>query len=66
MSKSHYTEDQRKELVTKLMSEYGKKVTKETILSHCEKNNLPNPHFIVSRKDIRVGKDYDLELFYEN
>ena len=56
MSKSHYSEEQRKELVAKLIAEFGKVVTKEQILSYCETNKLPNPHFIVARREIKIGK----------
>ena len=64
MSKSHYTENQRKELISKLIEKFGNMVTKENILGYCEYHDLPNPHFLVSRKDIKMGKDYDLNLFY--
>lgn len=64
MSKSHYTEVQRKELVNKLIEKFGNMVTKENILGYCEYHNLPNPHFLVSRKDIKVGKEYNLNLIY--
>ena len=38
MSKTHFSEDQRKELVTKLITTYGNQVTKETIVSYCTQN----------------------------
>lgn len=60
MSKSHYSADQRNELVAKLISKFGAKVSKETIVNYCEANGLPNPHFLISRRDIRTGKDYNL------
>ena len=65
MSKTHFSEDQRKELVTKLITTYGNQVTKETIVSYCTQNGLPNPHFLVSRRDIKVGKEYMLDKIYE-
>lgn len=65
MSKTHFTEDQRKELVTKLITKYGNQVTKETIVSYCAQNGLPNPHFLVSRRDIKIGKEYMLDKIYE-
>ena len=66
MSKSHYSEEQRKELVAKLIAEFGKVVTKEQILSYCETNKLPNPHFIVARREIKIGKSqYDLNQIFE-
>ena len=65
MSKSHFTEDQRKELITKLVTQYGHRVSKDEILDFCSKHNLPNPHFLTSRRDIKSGKDYMLDLFYE-
>ena len=63
MSKSHYSEQQRQELVTKLIAAFGKTVNKQDILNYCETHKLPNPHFIVSRKDIKQGKQYNLESF---
>jgi hypothetical protein len=67
MSKSHYSEEQRKELVAKLIAEYGKVVTKEQILSYCETNKLPNPHFIIACREIKIGKSqYDLSQMFEN
>jgi len=66
MSKSHYSEEQRKELVAKLIAEFGKVVTKEQILSYCETNKLPNPHFIVACREIKIGKSqYDLNQIFE-
>jgi MoxR-like ATPase len=65
MSKSHFTEDQRKELITKLVTQFGNRVSKDSILDFCSKHNLPNPHFLTSRRDIKSGKDYMLDLFYE-
>ena len=66
MSKSHYSEEQRKELVAKLVAEYGKVVTKEQILSYCETNKLPNPHFIIACREIKIGKSqYDLSQIFE-
>lgn len=66
MSKSHYSEDQRKELVAKLIAQYGKIATKEQIVSYCETNNLPNPHFIIACREIKIGKSqYDLSQMFE-
>jgi MoxR-like ATPase len=65
MSKSHFTEDQRKELITTLITQYGNRVSKDAIIDFCSKQNLPNPHFLISRRDIKAGKDYMLDLFYE-
>jgi len=65
MSKSHYSADQRNELIAKLISAFGAKVNKETIVKFCEANGLPNPHFLISRRDIRIGKDYNLSSFSE-
>jgi hypothetical protein len=66
MSKSHYSEDQRKELVAKLIALYGKIATKEQILSYCETNKLPNPHFIVACREIKIDKtQYDLSQMFE-
>ena len=65
MSKSHFTEDQRKELITKLVTQFGNRVSKDSIIDFCSKHNLPNPHFLTSRRDIKSGKDYMLDLFYE-
>ena len=66
MSKSHYSEEQRKELVAKLIAEFGKVATKEQILSYCETNKLPNPHFIIACREIKIGKSqYDLNQIFE-
>ena len=66
MSKSHYSEEQRKELVAKLIAEFGKVATKEQILSYCETNKLPNPHFIIACREIKIGKSqYDLSQMFE-
>ena len=66
MSKSHYSEDQRKELVAKLIALYGKIATKEQILSYCETNKLPNPHFIIACREIKFDKtQYDLSQMFE-
>ena len=62
MSKSHYSEQQRAELVSKLIEKFGTKVSKATILDYCEVFNLPNPHFLISRKDIKEGSFYNLKL----
>ena len=64
MSKSHFTEDQRKELITKLVTQFGNRVSKDSIIDFCSKHNLPNPHFLTSRRDIKSGKDYMLDLFF--
>lgn len=66
MSKSHYSEQQRQELVTKLITAFGTMVAKETILEYCHTNNLPNPHFLISRRDIKIGKFYNLGIFNTN
>jgi hypothetical protein len=63
MSKSHYSEQQRTELISKLTEKFGTKVSKATILEYCEIFNLPNPHFLISRKDIKEGSFYNLKLF---
>ena len=63
MSKSHFTSEQRKELIVKLISKFGPNVTKEQIVSYCEGNGLPNPHFLISRRDIKSGKNYMLNLY---
>jgi hypothetical protein len=60
MSKTHYTEQQRQELVSKLISVYGNLVDKKTILEYCDQHKLPNPHFLISRRDIKFNRDYDL------
>jgi len=63
MSKTHYSEQQRNELIIKLMTHFGAQVTKEQIVKYCHENGLPNPHFLVSRRDIKVGKFYNLQEF---
>jgi hypothetical protein len=63
MSKTHYSEQQRNELIIKLMTHFGSQVTKEQIVNYCNENGLPNPHFLVSRRDIKIGKFYNLQEF---
>lgn len=63
MSKSHFSNEARQELVVKLIAKYGSSVTKEQIVSYCIEHDLPNPHFLVSRRDIKSGKMYMLNLY---
>lgn len=63
MSKSHYSEQQRNELLIKLMENFGSQVTKEQIVSYCEQHGLPNPHFLISKRDIKSGKFYNLQSY---
>jgi len=63
MSKSHFSNESRQELVVKLIAKYGTSVTKEQIVSYCSEYSLPNPHFLVSRRDIKNGKMYMLNLY---
>jgi len=63
MSKSHFSNESRQELVVKLIAKYGTSVTKEQIVSYCIEHSLPNPHFLVSRRDIKNGKMYMLNLY---
>ena len=63
MSKSHFSNEARQELVVKLIAKYGSGVTKEQIVSYCIEHSLPNPHFLVSRRDIKSGKMYMLNLY---
>ena len=63
MSKSHFSNEARQELVVKLIAKYGSSVTKEQIVSYCIEHSLPNPHFLVSRRDIKSGKMYMLNLY---
>jgi MoxR-like ATPase len=63
MSKSHFSNEARQELVVKLIAKYGSSVTKEQIVSYCIEHGLPNPHFLVSRRDIKSGKMYMLNLY---
>lgn len=66
MSKSHFSNEARQELVVKLIAKYGSSVTKEQIVSYCIEHSLPNPHFLVSRRDIKNGKMYMLNLYDSN
>ena len=63
MSKSHFTEQQRNELIIKLMENFGSQVTKGQIVSYCEQHGLPNPHFLISKRDIKSGKFYNLQSY---
>ena len=62
MAKTHYSDQAREELITKLIAEFGTTVTKEQIVTYCVTHKLPNPHFLLSRKDIKEGKVYNLSL----
>jgi hypothetical protein len=60
MSKSHYSDADKVSFINQLIATFGESVSKEQILEHAEKNNLPNPHFLVSKREIKVGKMYNL------
>jgi hypothetical protein len=62
MSKSYYDESQRMQLITELSNKYGRIISKEKILEYTRGLNLPNPHFLISNRDIKVGRDYNLSL----
>ena len=63
MSKSHFSEHQRNELIVKLIARFGEQATKEQIVSYCIENGLPNPHFLISKRDIKIGKSYNLKAY---
>ncbi len=64
MAKSFYTETKRKELLNELIQKEGTKVSKEQIEQFFLQKDLPNPHFLLCRRDIKEGKVYDLNKFY--
>lgn len=66
MGKSYYDENARSELIKSLVSRFGSIVSKEKILEFTETNKMPNPHFLISNRDCRTGKDYDLSYFLES
>lgn len=65
MSRSYYTEQQKAELTSTLITQYGSSVTKEQILEYCENAGLPNPNFLISNKEVKTGKMYNLNNFME-
>jgi hypothetical protein len=65
MGKSYYDEVQRSDLISKIHSTFGSIVSKEKILEFVETNGLPNPHFLLSNRDIKVGKNYDLSKLFK-
>jgi len=63
MSRSHYSDSDKVSFINQLIATFGESVTKEQILEYAEKRNLPNPHFLVSKREIKVGKLYNLNQF---
>ena len=63
MGKSFYDDDARKSLIESLKTNLGFKVTKEQILQFTEASKLPNPHFLLCRRDIKEDKFYNLNLY---
>ena len=63
MSKSYYDESQRAKLIKEIIDKYGAVVSKEKILEYTEGVNLPNPHFLLSNREIKSGKNYNLAMF---
>ena len=66
MAKSFYTEDKRKELIAELIQCKGSQLTKEQIEDFfMVEKQLPNPHFLLCRRDIKDGKIYNLNRVYK-
>ena len=59
MGKSYYDDVQRSKLISDISAKFGSIISKEKILEFVETNALPNPHFLLSNRDIKVGKNYD-------
>lgn len=66
MGKSYYDENARLELIRNLVSRFGSVVSRENILEFTEFNQMPNPHFLISNRDCRLGKDYNLNYFLKS
>jgi len=66
MGKSYYDQNARYELIKNLVSRFGSIVSREKILEFTETNKMPNPHFLISNRDCRTGKDYDLSYFLKS
>jgi len=66
VSKSYYSEVQRVSFIQGLKEKFGDLVSKENILEYANTLNLPNPHFLLSNRDIKVGKQYNLNLDKRN
>lgn len=62
MSKSYYDESQRAKLIKDITDKYGAVVSKEKILEYTNGANLPNPHFLLSNREIKSGKNYNLAM----
>lgn len=62
MSKSYYDESQRTQLIKEIFDKYGALVSKEKILEYTEGLNLPNPHFLLSNREIKSEKNYNLAM----
>jgi hypothetical protein len=63
MGKSYYDDSARINLVESIVKAFGTLVTKEKILEFTETRKMPNPHFLLSNRECRVGKDYNLNYF---
>lgn len=65
MGKSYYDDVQRSKLISDISAKFGSVVSKEKILEFVETNALPNPHFLLSNRDIKVGKNYDISKLFQ-
>lgn len=65
MGKSYYDDVARSNLIAGISKKFGSVVSKEKILEFVESNSLPNPHFLLSNREIKVGKQYDLSKLFQ-
>ena len=65
MGKSYYDDVQRSKLISDISAKFGSVVSKEKILEFVETHALPNPHFLLSNRDIKVGKNYDISKLFQ-
>ena len=65
MGKSYYDDVQRSKLISDISAKFGSIISKEKILEFVETNALPNPHFLLSNRDIKVGKNYDISKLFQ-
>lgn len=62
MSKSYYSLIERSKFIEGVKEKFGVLVSKQNILEYANSLDLPNPHFLLSNRSIKVGKNYNLDF----
>ena len=62
MSKSYYSLVERSKFIEGLKEKFGVLVSKQNIQEYANSMSLPNPHFLLSNRDIKVGRNYNLDF----